>query len=146
MVARVTCRDEILQAFEALCREHGRVDFSPGEILGRVRGSVSNYADSTIRTHVGSHMLADGTLIRVAPGLYRLARHRSAPAPAPRPEPSLSGDADRQERITEDAVKAAVEAKLMTEGWDVDVRWGRERGIDIVASSGDRRLVLEAKG
>lgn len=137
----MTCRDEVLDAFEVLRRQHGRVDFSPGEIRAHVRSTGSNYADSTIQTHVVAHMLVDGTLIRSAPGRYRLARHRSEPMPIV--EPPVVEAADR---ITEDQVKAAVQAWLESRGWSVVVRWGRERGIDIEARSADRRYVIEAKG
>ncbi len=49
-------------------------------------------------------------------------------------------------RITEDEVKAAVEAHLREEGFRVQVAWGRTRGIDIEAVHQDgRRCVIEAK-
>ena len=47
---------------------------------------------------------------------------------------------------TEDQVKRAVATALLGEGWEVDVRWGHERGVDIVALRGGERLVIEAKG
>lgn len=48
--------------------------------------------------------------------------------------------------ISEDEVKHAVHQCLIARGWDVDVRWGHDRGIDIEARRGTERLVLEAKG
>lgn len=48
--------------------------------------------------------------------------------------------------VTEDQVKAAVRSHLEADGWVVSVAWGRERGIDIQASRGDERLIIEAKG
>lgn len=48
--------------------------------------------------------------------------------------------------ITEDEVKAAIDAALRQDGWETDVRWGHVHGIDIMARRGDNRLVLEAKG
>ena len=48
--------------------------------------------------------------------------------------------------ISEDEVKHAVQQCLIASGWDVDVRWGHDRGIDIEAHRGNERLVLEAKG
>ncbi len=49
--------------------------------------------------------------------------------------------------ITEDEVKRAVQAHLVSEGYVVAVAWGRTRGIDIDAKHprGDR-YVIEAKG
>lgn len=49
--------------------------------------------------------------------------------------------------ISEDAVKAAVLAHLEALGYEVDVAWGRTRGIDIEAIHVSLpRLVIEAKG
>lgn len=70
----MTCRDDITVAFDVLNRESGRCDFSAAEILHHMLANGSAYRDSTIRTHVTAHMFEDGTLIRVAPGRYRLAR------------------------------------------------------------------------
>jgi hypothetical protein len=48
--------------------------------------------------------------------------------------------------ITEDEVKGAVRDRLMAEGFDVTVAWGREPGIDVMARHADgRRYVIEAK-
>lgn len=49
-------------------------------------------------------------------------------------------------RLAEDDVKRAMQAVLIQDGWQVDVRWGRAQGIDIEARRGAERLVLEAKG
>jgi hypothetical protein len=48
--------------------------------------------------------------------------------------------------LSEDEVKRAVEAWLESLGWKVSVAWGRVRGIDILATKGDQRWVIEAKG
>lgn len=50
------------------------------------------------------------------------------------------------ERITEDEIKRAVAEYLVGRGWEVEVRWGRERGIDIEAYKETERLICEAKG
>jgi hypothetical protein len=136
----VTCREEVIAAFERLGRESEHVDFTPAQIITAMRTAGSVYRDSTIRTHVVAHMFDDGTLVRVGPGRYRLARHRHR-AVVEQPSPSLAGD-----RITEDAVKLAVKRDLEAEGWRVEVRWGRDRGIDIDARRGNERLIVEAKG
>lgn len=68
----MTCRDEVIAAFNNLQRETESIDFTPTEILGRMRAAGSIYKDSTIRTHVTAHMVDDGSLIRIAPGRYRL--------------------------------------------------------------------------
>jgi hypothetical protein len=60
---------------------------------------------------------------------------------------------DRQSRarssgvsLTEDAVKAAVRDYLHQRDLHVEVKWGRDRGIDIVAHGHGERWVIEAKG
>jgi hypothetical protein len=77
----------------------------------------------------------------VGPGRYRLPRDRHHPPEEPgRPDDVTS------ERITEDEVKTAVKTWLESEGWTVNVAWGRERGIDVDAHRRSQRLIIEAKG
>lgn len=137
----MTCREEVLAAFEALHRRTDRVEFSPAEVLAQVRAAGSTYVDSTVRTHVTAHMLNDGTLIRSSPARYRLSRHRDEPA-------EIATDTMRpvEHVITEDDVKRTLADKLRRDGWTVDIRWGRERGIDLDARRGSERLIIEAKG
>lgn len=137
----MTCRSEVLEAFEDLHREAGRYDFSPAEVLRHLRNRGSTYQDSTIRTHVVAHMTEDGTLIRSGPGRYRLSRHRHHPVdqlPAPAIVPG--------ERLTEDEIKAAVKQHLEEQGWTVRFAWGGQHGVDIEANRDGQRLLLEAKG
>lgn len=137
----MTCRDEVLAAFAALAKRTDRVDFSPTDVLEQMRSSGGTYKDSTVRTHVTAHMLADGSLLRSSPGRYRLARHRDRPIDRSDPPPDTA-----TERMSEDFVKRAVVDWLESDGWEVQVRWGRERGIDIDAHRGDERWVIGAKG
>ena len=48
--------------------------------------------------------------------------------------------------MCEDDVKRSVAAWLEETGWAVHVRWGRTRGVDIEATRGSERWVIEAKG
>lgn len=48
--------------------------------------------------------------------------------------------------ISEDAVKAAVRDFLAAQGLHVEVRWGRDRGVDITATGPNERWIIEAKG
>lgn len=59
-----------------------------------------------------------------------------------RPVPQLGHSA----LLSEDEVKAAVKAHLELEGWQVQVAWGHERGIDIAARRGHDVQMIEAKG
>jgi hypothetical protein len=77
----MTCRDEVLAAFQRLISRTGQQAFSPAEIVREVMAVTSAYRESTIRTHVVSRMCADAPdhhrvvyddLERVGRGLYRL--------------------------------------------------------------------------
>lgn len=79
----MTCRDEVLAAFERLERRHGRKDFDLADVLQEVQSSGSTYRESTIRTHVTSRLCADAPdhhattyadLERVDRGRYRRRR------------------------------------------------------------------------
>ena len=76
----MTCRDEILSAFERLERRHARRDLDLSEVVQEVQSAGTAYAESTIRTHISSVMCRDspvnhGTvyddLKRVGHGRYR---------------------------------------------------------------------------
>lgn len=64
--------------------------------------------------------------------------------PPPKSIPTVAGST---EHLSEDQVKQAVAEHLRRQGFHVDIRWGRERGIDLDArASNGRRIVIEAKG
>ena len=76
----MTCRDEVIAAFERLEGRHRRKVFDLSEVLQEVQASGSTYRESTIRTHVTSRMCVEapdhhGTtyadLERVDRGRYR---------------------------------------------------------------------------
>ncbi len=48
--------------------------------------------------------------------------------------------------LTEDQVKLAVGEYLEQRGYEVEIMWGKARGIDIDARSDTGRIVIEAKG
>ena len=88
----MTCRQEILAAMRRLRSRTGRETFRLVEIVREVQTTTSSYAESTIRTHVCSHMCRQAPvnaavvyddLDRVGRGVYRLkagpavARERS---------------------------------------------------------------------
>lgn len=76
----MTCRNEVLAAFERSERRHGRRDFDLADIVQEVQAAGSTYKESTVRTHVTSRMCADARdhhettfadLERVERGRYR---------------------------------------------------------------------------
>lgn len=78
----------------------------------------------------------DGTVLR-----NYLAGTVVQPDRAPQPS-NTTGDAP----LSEDDVKRHIKAWLESDGWDVEVKWGRQPGIDILAQRGPERWVIEAKG
>jgi len=47
---------------------------------------------------------------------------------------------------SEDEVKQKIKDWLETDGWEVSVKWGHDRGIDIEAKRGEEKWIIEAKG
>ena len=50
------------------------------------------------------------------------------------------------EALSEDEIKAVLEKWLSAAGWESKVAWGKERGIDIDATKGLSRWIIEVKG
>ena len=48
--------------------------------------------------------------------------------------------------MSEDEVKQKLKEWLESDGWEVRVKWGHARGIDIDATRGEERWIIEAKG
>jgi len=67
---------------------------------------------------------------------------KGQPVPGSRKSEAPSGRAS----LTEDTVKAAVRDYLRQRGLQVQVKWGKDRGIDIIADGHGERWVIEAKG
>jgi hypothetical protein len=99
-------------------------------------------AQGLLRRHIGP----DGKIVNALP-------ETSAPGPlvaSTRPT-SVSSSQHQASSvgvspITEDEVKGAVRDRLVAEGFDVTVAWGREPGIDLIARHTDGRcFIIEAK-
>lgn len=67
---------------------------------------------------------------------------------ASRPDPAtLSAIKNHDvEALSEDEIKQVLSDWLSNDGWDVKVAWGRTPGIDVEATRGSERWVIEAKG
>lgn len=57
-------------------------------------------------------------------------------------EPEKSGLLDQ----SEDKLKHWIREWLVSDGWEVEVAWARDRGIDIRAFRGGKRWIIEVKG
>lgn len=76
----MTCRDEIITCAKAIIDQQGVNEFSIADILEGMRRNGTQYADSTIRTHIVSKMCVNAPpnhdvryadLERIDRGLYR---------------------------------------------------------------------------
>lgn len=153
-----TCREEILAAVAALQTRNGHRPVAPIEIIREMNRSGTRFADETIRSHVVHHMCVDASgratvgwqdLRRVGRGLYML--NDDAPPRAVRPSaPSATNPAaGPRDWPWEGAVQKLFRDWLEGHGWTVTASADtatKERGIDLLAERGDRRLGAEVKG
>ena len=51
-----------------------------------------------------------------------------------------------QNPLSEDRIKAVLKDWLENQGWQTQIAWGKERGVDIEAIRGDQRWLIEVKG
>ena len=78
-----TCREEILEAIDALIRRRESDVFSVNDVVMEMRARGTSYKEATIRTHVTSRMCGNAPdhhgvvysdLRRLDRGLYQLSR------------------------------------------------------------------------
>ena len=77
----MTCRDEVLSIARELAGKSSNGEFTLEEVLSAMRRRGSQYAESTVRTHVTSRLCANSPdnhavtyddLMRTERGTYRL--------------------------------------------------------------------------
>jgi hypothetical protein len=169
----LTARDELLASARSLVGR-GVDSFSPAELIREARARGSTYTESTLRTHIVSHMCVNAPdhsavqyadFFRIGRGRYRLndatLNREAAAGPAPRLDSDdVTGHAESTDTDTdassadqswswEGNVQAAVVRHLVARGWNirrVANTSTKESGVDIEAISGDRRLLVEVKG
>jgi len=78
-----------------------------------------------------------GKIVNVAP--------KSAPVTAAKDKPSQQPHSSNDE-LSEDDVKKALERYLVKQNWALKIAWGKARGIDIEATKGPSRWLIECKG
>ena len=54
--------------------------------------------------------------------------------------------ARNQDPLSEDAIKAVLQEWLIARGVQVELAWGKTKGVDIEATQGDKRWMIEVKG
>ena len=60
--------------------------------------------------------------------------------------PSINIHSKSKVDLSEDQIKEVLEEWLQDDGWEVQVAWGKQRGIDIDARRGSERWIIEVKG
>lgn len=124
-------------------------------LLGERDGLTDRQIAETLRgahapkqpIHQACHQLErTGNLARVkrADGLIgNYLRDSELATRAPLPAPVPKGEEDP---FCEDSLKQLLKVWLQDQGWIVKVAWGKERGIDVEATRGSERWVIEVKG
>jgi hypothetical protein len=158
----MSCREEILAAIAAILARDRQRPVSPAEVVEEMRRRGSDYPETTIRTHVVSHMCIDApggksgaALRRVGRGQYMLLDQRdpqTLPAAVParlRADPGGGGRPVGQEWPWEGRVQAVFVDLLVEHGWTVlseaDTAT-RAPGLDVTAAKGVREMAAEVKG
>lgn len=111
--------------------------------------SAGPLSDAELAARLGLRHQAINQSCRALERLGRLRRTASVGAPIRNvlTVPMLGETPPPVSRLlTEDEVKTAARDYLAELGFEVAVAWGRSPGVDIAASKGGERLLLEAKG
>ena len=85
----------------------------------------------------------DGLIGNFPTGVSVVARSKSAPSCSSVVDTHTTTAADM---LGEDEVKKALVQWLARNGWTSKVAWGRQQGIDIEATRGGERWIIEVKG
>lgn len=164
----MTARQDVLEAARSLATR-GLSVFTPAELIAEARRLGSGYPDSTLRTHVTSHMCQDpatvvgahADLVRIESGRYSL-NHLHAEGATSQPSEDEDDEARPSDRMPvegaidphdewhwEGNVQIAVVRHLMRQGWEIMATADtatRQQGHDIVAERAGERLIVEVKG
>ena len=127
---------------------------SPGlsdrEITDRLRGASARQQPINAACHelarggtIERRERDDGLIGNYLAEAPLLANSRSSSPRVAQAKPVAGTGADE---LGEDQVKTALVHWLSREGWSAEVAWGRQRGIDIEATRGGERWIIEVKG
>ena len=156
----MTCREQVLAAVAALRVRNGKQPVSVAEIVAEVARTGSRHAESTVRTHVTSHMCINAAQAPNWPDLRRVGRGLYVPV-VEGPTQVLSASLTPSETAVEieaepgrmwpweGAVQAIFAAYLADHGWEVTAvadTASKAHGVDVLAERGDRHLGAEVKG
>ena len=92
-------------------------------------------------------LAGEGIVVRTADGPRgKIVNRLSAMAPPPAPARIAMVRRAGRALLAEDDLKRILERHLLGQGWKVTVLWGRDRGIDLVATRQAEHLIVECKG
>src|SRR5205085_10747963 len=91
-------------------------------------------------------LVAKGLLVRAPRPDGQIVNRLSASTPVPDAITPVAAVLPPIAGITEDDLKRLLEKHLQAKGWTTDTKMGKLRGIDIEASRGSDRWIIEAKG
>lgn len=130
----MTLADEIQQK---LATDPGLTDRELADAL-RGAGAPQQAVNQTCRT-----LASRGLITRRSRADGRIGNFPNEPGvvTVPVPPPEVETDA-----LSEDALKGVLKAWLESDGWQVQIAWGRARGTDIVAERAGERWLIEVKG
>jgi hypothetical protein len=142
MEAMTTLKEQII---EALIKRPGLTD---RELTDRIKGRGAPQQPVNIACR---ELTASGVLRRTKErpdgliGNFPTGAATTAPRPA---SPANVTDASTQttDSLSEDDVKRLLKDWLEARRWAVEIAWGHVRGVDLLASKGSQRWVVEAKG
>lgn len=151
-----TCRQAVLDAVAVLMTRNGGGPVGLAEIVAEVGRTGGRHAESTVRTHVTAHMCVNAARPPQWPDLHRVDRGYYVLADRPeRLEGVLevpAGPIEPSEGRSwpwEGAVQTVFAGYLREQGWTVTSEADtatKARGVDVLATRGDRRLGADVKG
>jgi len=125
------------------------------ELLGRSPGMTDREITSALRSssapqqpiNIAARGLANkGVVIRSERHDGLIGNYLSGqPLPAFRPSTSTKEN-DGMNQLSEDEAKEILQRWLESDGWSTQIAWGGTRGIDIDATRGSERWIIEVKG
>ena len=141
MTVKATLKDRILDLLKT------RPGLTDREITDILQGP---HAGQQAVNQATRQLATSGRIVRQRrrDGLFRNYLPGTEPAELIEDVAAQPGDSTllAEDVMSEDEVKRALEAWLTADGWQVTVRFGHDRGIDVDARRDKSRWIIEAKG
>jgi hypothetical protein len=92
------------------------------------------------------YLSSQGVIVRNKRPDGRLGNYPGNPVPANAAKAARAKKNHDVAALSEDEIKEVLERSLLSDGWGVNVAWGKTRGIDIEAVQEGLKWVIEVKG